>query len=98
MDNYEVALELNGKSHGAFVLKDNQEKIGEMVVSVNDKKLTVYHTEIDQEYEGKGLSRLLLNALVDYARQNEMKVLPLCVFVHGQFKKHPEKYSDIWLH
>lgn len=98
MDKIDVTLELNGKSHGAFVLKNGQEKIGEMVVAINDGKITVYHTEVNPEYEGKGLSRFLLEALVSHAREHKLMVLPLCTYVHGQFTKHPEKYEDIWLH
>jgi predicted GNAT family acetyltransferase len=38
----------------------------------------------------------MLNAMVDYARRNEMQVTPLCPYVHAQFKRHPEEYRDVW--
>lgn len=93
----EVKIKLNEKGHGAFYLTDGVEQLGEMVVSIIDKTLTVYHTEVDAKHEGTGLAKKLLNAMVDYVRKNGMKVIALCPFVHAQFKRHPGEYADIWL-
>ncbi|MEO6230151.1 MAG: GNAT family N-acetyltransferase [Ferruginibacter sp.] len=91
-----VTLQLNEKGHGAFIIKDADKKIGEMVVGVSGNTLTVYHTEVQPEAEGKGTSKLLLNAMVAYAREHSLQVIPLCVYVHAQFRRHPELYADIW--
>lgn len=32
----------------------------------------------------------------DYAREHELKVIPLCFYVYAQFKRHPEQYAGIW--
>ena len=90
-----VTLNLNDKGHGAFIIKEGEEKLGEMVVSISGSDLTVYHTEVEPEAEGKGLSKVLLQAMVDHARQHELKVIPLCSFVSAQFKRHPEMYADV---
>ncbi|HEU4902844.1 MAG TPA: N-acetyltransferase [Flavisolibacter sp.] len=34
--------------------------------------------------------------MVDYARKNGLKVIPLCPYVHAQFKRHPADYADVW--
>ncbi len=91
-----VTLHLNEKGHGAFIIKDADKKIGEMVVGVAENTLTVYHTEVQPEYEGKGVGKLLLTAMVAYARAHSLQVIPLCVYVLAQFKRHPELYADIW--
>jgi predicted GNAT family acetyltransferase len=93
----EIKLELDQKKHGAFNLYEEGKKIGEMVVSVADDKLTVYHTEIDSSAEGKGYAKLLLEDMVTYSRNNNLKVIALCPYVHAQFKRHPDEYADIWL-
>jgi predicted GNAT family acetyltransferase len=92
-----IKAEFNEKMHGAFNLYEDAVKIGEMVVSVKDNRLTVYHTEVNESAAGKGYAKLLLNAMVDYVNENKLKVLPLCPYVHAQFNEHPEEYNAIWL-
>lgn len=91
-----ISLDLNEKNHGAFIVMEDGKKLGEMVISVKDDLLTVYHTEVSPEAEGKGLAKLLLAEMVAHAREQHLKVLPLCAFVHAQFKRHPDEYADIW--
>lgn len=93
----EIKLELDVKNHGGFNLYDNGTKIGEMVVAINNGALTVYHTEVDENQGGKGYAKQLLDTMVAHARDNNLKVIALCPYVHAQFKRHAEAYSDIWL-
>lgn len=94
MERTEIVLE--GRK-GEIQLFSDDKKAGKMDISVIGKKLTVYHTEVDQEFEGKGFAKILLERLVSYARENDLKIVPLCPFVHAQFKRHPEEYNDVWL-
>ena len=93
----EVKFILNDKGHGGFYILDDTEQLGEMIISITGNMLTVYHTEVSPKAEGKGFAKMLLEAMVDYVRKHEMKVIPLCPYVHLQFKRHPEQYADIWL-
>lgn len=92
----EVKLNLNEKKHGAFYAMEGEEQLGEMVVSVWGSNLTVYHTEVSAKAEGKGYAKKLLTEMVNYARKNSLKVIPLCPYVHAQFKRHPQEYADVW--
>nr|WP_294785757.1 GNAT family N-acetyltransferase [uncultured Flavobacterium sp.] len=91
-----IKLELNEKKHGAFNLYVDGKKQGEMIVSIQPDLLTVYHTGVEPEAEGKGYAKKLLDEMTSYVRANNLMVLPLCPYVHAQFKKHPEEYQDIW--
>ena len=75
---------------------NGEKQLGEMEVSVSGNNLIVYHTEVDPAAEGKGLAKQLLATMVDYARKNDLKVIPLCPYVHAQFKRRPDEYADIW--
>ncbi|WP_415328156.1 GNAT family N-acetyltransferase [Chryseobacterium sp. MMS23-Vi53] len=86
-----------GNVRGEIQLFSDDKKAGKMDISVIGKKLTVYHTEVDEEYAGKGFAKILLDKLVSYARENDMKIVPLCPYVHAQFKRNPEQYKDVWL-
>lgn len=91
-----IKLELDAKKHGAFNLYEEGKKLGEMTLSIKENLLTVYHTGVEPEAEGKGFAKKLLEEMTAYVRENKMMVLPLCPYVHAQFKKHPDEYADIW--
>jgi uncharacterized protein len=92
----EVKLNVNEKGRGAFTIMEGEEQIGEMAVGISGDNMTVYHTEVAPEAEGKGYAKQLLKAMTDYARDKQLKVTPRCPYVHAQFKRHPEEYADIW--
>ena len=84
------------KDESAFVLEENGERIAEMVVGISGNEMSVYHTEVAEKSEGQGIAKKLIDEMADYARKHELKVIPLCAYVHAQFKKHPDEYADIW--
>ncbi|MEP6802912.1 MAG: GNAT family N-acetyltransferase [Flavobacterium sp.] len=92
----EVQLKLDEKQHGGFHLIENDKKIGEMVLSISGTILTVYHTEVDEEFNGKGYAKVLLDEMVAYVREHKYTVKALCPYVFAQFTRHPDKYGDIW--
>ena len=56
--------------------------------------LTVLHTEVPKELGGKGIGSALARGLLDIARAEKLKVVPLCPFVASYIAKHPE-YADL---
>lgn len=92
----DIELRLNEKGHGGFYAVQDGGQLGEMVISISGKDLTVYHTEVDPKAEGKGLAKNLLSTMVEYVRENGLQVIPLCPYVLAQFKRHPQQYADIW--
>ena len=92
----DIQLKLDSRGRGAFYIEENNVKIGEMVVGISGTALTVYHTEVDPEMEGNGFAKQMLDKMVAYARENKLQVIPLCEYVHAQFKRHPAEYEDIW--
>jgi predicted GNAT family acetyltransferase len=47
------------------------------------------HTEIDPEFEGKGLGGTLIQAALAQARAEGAAVLPYCPFVQDYIRRHP---------
>jgi predicted GNAT family acetyltransferase len=92
----DILLKLDERGRGAFYLEENKEMLGEMVVAVSGTAITVYHTEVDPKMAGQGLAKQMLERMVAYARENKLLVVPLCEYVHTQFKRHPDEYEDIW--
>ncbi|MEO7044342.1 MAG: GNAT family N-acetyltransferase [Ferruginibacter sp.] len=91
-----VQLDLDKNGHGHFYIVENGEQIAKMIIGIYEKELTVYHTEVLPKAEGRGLAKDLLNAMVTYARENNLQVIALCTYVFDQFKRHPDEYKDVW--
>lgn len=81
---------------GAFIIEENGERIAEMIVGISGKEISVYHTEVIDRLEGQGIGTRLIESMVDYAKNNNLNVIPLCPFVHAKFKEAPEKYAAVW--
>jgi predicted GNAT family acetyltransferase len=91
-----IELKLNDKGRGGFYLFADDKQIGEMEIGITNGQLVVYHTKVDHEKEGKGYAKKLLDTMVEYARKNNLQVVPLCPYVLAQFKRRPQEYSDLW--
>jgi predicted GNAT family acetyltransferase len=91
-----IKLKLNDQQRGAFLIEDGDERLAEMVIAIIDKRLIVYHTEVSEKLRGEGIAAKLMEQMVNYARSNSLKVVPLCPYVLAQFKRHTEQYKDIW--
>jgi uncharacterized protein len=94
MDPIRLVKQENGEQ--AFVLEEDGERLAEMVIAVEGNELTVFHTEVNSKLEGKGIGKMLIDIMSEYARENHLKVIPLCPYVFKQFKRHPDLYKDIW--
>ena len=80
---------------GAFIIKENNERLAEMTYSkAGDSLIIIDHTEVSDALRGKGAGKQLVTAAVDYARANQLKILPLCPFAKAVFDKTPE-FSDV---
>ena len=91
-----IELKWENDQRGAFVITQGGERIAEMAIGLSGKNLTVYHTQVSDKLKGQGVAPQLLSTMVDYARAHKLKVIALCPYVHAQFERHPDKYSDIW--
>ncbi|MES2731666.1 MAG: GNAT family N-acetyltransferase [Bacteroidota bacterium] len=92
----DIQLKLNDEGQEAFVIEENGEQVAEMVIGLSGNNVVIYHTEVSEKLEGKGMAKELLMQAVAYAREQHKKIIPLCPFVSVQFKKHPDEYADVW--
>ena len=51
--------------------------------------MVIEHTEVGKEFAGKGAGKELVETAVDYARAQNMKIIPLCPYANALFKKTP---------
>ena len=48
------------------------------------------HTEVAPEVEGRGIAAALVEAALAHAQAHGLKVNPLCSYVRGYMRHHPE--------
>ncbi len=48
------------------------------------------HTEVPQQLEGKGVGSKLVKETLEYIREKQYKLAPICPFVSAYLKRHPE--------
>ncbi|MBZ9650854.1 GNAT family N-acetyltransferase [Psychroflexus montanilacus] len=78
--NVKIEREDNGKK-GRYVIYYNEEFAGEMTFTWAGKtKFIIDHTGVEDKFSGKGLGKKLVMKSVDFARENNVKIIPLCPF------------------
>lgn len=85
----------NDDKRGHFFIMDGDRRIGQMFYTfAGPGKMVIDHTEVDDEHEGQGLGRQLVKAGVLFARENHLKILPLCPFAKKIFEITPA-FADV---
>lgn len=93
-DNIQYKLENDGTSYCAYL--DN-EKVGDITfVKTGVGTLIIDHTGVDNRFQGKSIGTGLVKCVVDLARQQNKKIIPLCPFARAVFQRHPE-FHDVQL-
>ncbi|WP_235775512.1 MULTISPECIES: GNAT family N-acetyltransferase [Paenibacillus] len=78
-----------------FLISDEGSMAAEMTYVVSSPKLYIIdHTFVENKYRGQGLGDLLVQAIVEYARENEIKLMPLCPFAKGRLQQNSE-FGDV---
>ena len=75
---------------------DDEKFIGESTYAKSDKVWIIDHTFVEKSYGGQGIAGRLVAKLVEEARKNDIKIIPLCSFAKREFKLKKE-YLDVLL-
>ncbi|KIO77493.1 GNAT family acetyltransferase [Pedobacter lusitanus] len=83
--------QFNDEKKGSFKAIENDKVAGEMTyVWAGPGKIIIDHTEVNPDFSGKGVGKKLVLEAVKYARDNKVKILPLCPFAKSVFDKNPD--------
>jgi hypothetical protein len=95
MDQTTVRREQRGH-RGAFFIEVEKGRLAELTFSVGpDGKLVVLdHTEVDDSLRGQGVARMLVEAAVSWAREQQVKLVPVCPFAKAVFDRVPA-FADV---
>lgn len=84
-----MEIEIRERGNKGFAIAlENEKKAGLMSYSIPGSDFIIIdHTEVEPEYNGKGVGKKLLYKIVEMAREKKLKILPLCPFANAMFKK-----------
>ena len=86
----QVLHEDSGKK-GSFYIAENNRRLAEMIyVWAGTDRFIIEHTEVSDELSGKGAGKQMVAAAVAFARERDVKIIPLCPFAKSVFDKTPE--------
>ena len=89
-----IGLELNG-SKGYFYISVDGKQEGKMTfVFAGNDKIIIDHTEVNPGNNGKGYGKKMVAKAVEFAREKNIKIIPLCPFAKKVFDKTP-KFRDV---
>lgn len=82
---------INRETKGFFKAVSDEKEAGRMTYSwAGKEKFIIDHTEVNEEFNGQGVGKKMVLAAVNYARENNLKIIPLCPFAKAMFDKIPE--------
>ena len=90
----EVQLKINGEKGTFFIDVDGKHEALMTFVFAGNDKIIIDHTEVNPKNEGKGLGKLLVAKAIEYAREKNLKIIPLCPFAKKVIDKTPE-FQDV---
>jgi uncharacterized protein len=80
---------------GAFFVEENDKMLAEMTyVWAGSDRIIIDHTEVANELAGKGVGKQMVTKAVEFARQKNIKIIPLCPFAKSVFAKVKE-FNDV---
>ena len=73
---------------GEFYIGENGQHLAEMVCTwVGENVFIIEHTDVDDSLRGQGVGNKLLERVVAFARDKNVKIIPLCPFAKSVFDK-----------
>lgn len=85
----------DGPTHGRYLIRLAPGLEAEMTFGkAPDGTITIDHTGVPPEYEGRGIAAKLVNRAIADAREQGFKIVPVCSYVAAQFRRHPE-WADL---
>lgn len=80
---------------GKFLIFEKENPAGEMTYRwEGNDKLIIDHTGVFEEYRGKDYGKKLIMKGIEYAKEKEAKIIPLCSYVRKVMERD-EKLKDM---
>jgi uncharacterized protein len=84
------------KGSSKFYAGDNEENpLAEVkLVDTGKDKIIIESTFVSDELRGQSVGKQLIKKVVDFAREENKKIIPLCPYAKSEFNKNKD-YGDV---
>lgn len=80
---------------GRFEARDDKKFAGKLNYTLKDENtLVIDHTEVDPGFQGEGVGMDLVKEVAEYARENNMKIIPVCSYAQKVMERTSD-YDDV---
>ena len=81
----------NDEKHGEFEALIEGKRAGLMTYTwAGEDRFIIDHTEVEEAHNGKGVGKEMLIKAVEFAREKDKKIIPLCPFAKATFQKNED--------
>jgi predicted GNAT family acetyltransferase len=77
-----------------FILEDGEREVGELIYARSTGRITILHTEVAPALRNAGEAARLVDAAVQWARAQDLKVDARCSYAHAVLVRTPA-YADV---
>ncbi len=89
LSEFEIVREVQG-SKGRYVIRHGDDE-AELTYSILSPQTVIAdHTGVPDALKGTGMGKALARRLVEDARAEGFKIVPLCPFVNAERRRHPD--------
>lgn len=85
----------SGETKGSFYLeRDGEIKARITYSKLGTTQIIIDHTEVSDDLRGENIGKKLVKHAIDYAREHDLKVIPLCPFAKSIISRD-ESLQDV---
>ena len=86
-----VIEQINETKKAYFRAVVNETEAGKMTYTwAGTDKFIIDHSEVNPDFAGQSIGKKMVMEAVQYARENNLKIIPLCPFAKSVFDKTKE--------
>lgn len=86
----EIVAVIDNPEESQYEVHVDGRPAGHVAYRRSEGVIDLYHTEVAEEYGGRGLAQRLAEQALTEAREGGLQVVPTCPFIAKYISKHPE--------
>lgn len=80
---------VNNSENNQFEIRI-KDLIAKILYNIQDDSIGFFHTHVPEEWRGKGIAKKMTECALNYAKDNNLRILPYCSFVAKYIEEHQE--------